>query len=383
MTASGTDAPLVSIFMFVRNGAASLERALRSIRSQTYGNIEFVVQDAASTDGTVAMLHGYGASLNLVSEADSGPNEGLWRALNRCSGEFIGSCLADEELLPDAVERAVRALQAYPHVGAVTGDAILTDLAGAETGFWKSGPFNLIDYLMCDYSPYFVSSFFRREALLEAGLQSAKWGTDCVEFELWCRLAMVRQILYLPETFAKYAAHAGQSSNNERDVAVHFAGRLEHIDSLCRSGRLIGNNPLHHALFVWGHARTFINHALGVGRPETAKTLHRITTEFLARFPSAPHEPLPTAPAGLLDRLTAAFRPKPVQPALPLPPPPAPATKAAMYRDLAERYEALGRLPEALDMWRAIAHLSGLIPGGRIGYTPADKRSSSSTAHRT
>jgi glycosyltransferase involved in cell wall biosynthesis len=383
MTTGGTEAPLVSIFMFVRNGAASLDRALRSIRGQTYRNIEFVVQDAASTDGTLNILRGYGAGLEVVSEPDSGPNEGLWRALNRCNGEFIGSCLADEELLPDAVERAVRSLQAHPAVAAITGDAIITDLAGNQTGFWKSGPFNLVDYLLCDYCPYFVSSFFRREALLEAGLKSSKWGTDCVEFELWCRLAAARHILYVPQTFAKYAAHAGQSSNKESDVAVHFAGRLEHIDALCRSGHLVGSDPLHRALFVWGHARVFINHALGVGRPETAKTLYRLTTEFLSRFPPVAVEPPPTVPTGLRDRLSAVLRGRPPAPEIPLPPPPTLSAKVAMYRQLAERYEVLDRLPEALDMWRAIAQLGGLIAGERIGYTPVENRSSSSTAQST
>src|SRR5690242_2017987 len=128
--------PLVSIFMFVRNGEASVRRAIESVRAQTYPNIEFIVQDGASTDGTLDILRGYDG-IQLVSEPDSGPNEGLWRALNRCNGEFIGSCLADEELLPDAVARAVEILRANPDVGAITGDAILTDLAGRQTGFWK------------------------------------------------------------------------------------------------------------------------------------------------------------------------------------------------------------------------------------------------------
>ncbi|UYN97323.1 MAG: glycosyltransferase [Enhydrobacter sp.] len=383
MNASGNGAPLVSILMFVRNGAASIDRALRSVRNQTWTNIEFVVQDAVSTDGTLEKLRALGSTLKLVSAPDRGPNEGLWRALNRCQGEFIGSCLADEELLPNAVEHAVRVLLANPQAGAITGDAIITDIAGRETGFWRSGPFNFIDYLMCDYTPYFVSSFFRRSALIDAGLTSAKWGKTCVEFELWCRLATVRQILYTPETLAKYAAHPGQSSNNGEEVAVQFAGRLEHIDIVCRSGGLVDDSPSYRELFAWGNARRFIEHALSVGRPETARTVHRITREFLSRFSTDPLHGRQTDRSNILGGLLAIVRRRSPNADILLPPPPQATVKASMYRKLANRYEALGRLSEALEMWRAIARLGGLAPDSGIGYTVAESRSNSSTAQST
>jgi glycosyltransferase involved in cell wall biosynthesis len=399
--------PLVSIFMFVRNGEASIRRAIESVRAQTYPNIEFIVQDGASTDGTLEILRGYDG-VQLVSEPDSGPNEVLWRALNRCNGEFIGSCLADEELLPDAVERAVGTLRANPDVGAVTGDAILTDLAGRQTGFWKSGPFNFIDYLFCDYTPYFVSSFFRRQSLLQAGLKTEKWGTDCVEFEIWCRLAACSRVLYVPETFAKYASHAGQSSNNERDVVTHFTGRLNMIAALCDGGGLLKADPLARALFIWGHARAFINHALGVGRRAIADSLHAVTKQTMAKFPRVELDGIPydenyavrqtvqtawteserhlsplarklMGPTRLARRkakmyatiAAAAAAKDPV----PLPPAPGPLIKARLYAQLAQRYEADGRLKEALELWRAAALLAGLRTASeqelrdRVGYT--------------
>src|SRR6476619_6213707 len=211
---TATDQPLVSIFMFVRNGGNSLRRAIDSVMAQTYSNIEFVVQDAVSTDGTLDLLRSYGDRIKIVSEPDSGPSEGLWRAMNRCTGEFVGSCLADEELMPDAVERAVRAFQEDPSTGAITGDALITDIDGKVTGSWTSGPFSLVDYLLADYSPYFVSSFFRRDVLSAVGLQEKNWNLNCVEFELWCRIASHAHVQYVPSVLAKYAQHPGQLSNS-------------------------------------------------------------------------------------------------------------------------------------------------------------------------
>ncbi|WP_085932669.1 glycosyltransferase [Enhydrobacter aerosaccus] len=418
--------------MFVRNGAPSIRRALESIRAQTYPNIEFIVQDGVSTDGTLDILRQYGERVQLVSEPDNGPSEGLWRALKRCNGEFIGSCLADEELLPDAVERAVALLQKSPDAGAITGDAILTDLAGKQTGFWKSGPFNFLDYLSCDYTPYFVSSFFRRQALIDAGLQAETWGMDCIEFELWCRLAARARVMYVPETFAKYASHAGQSSSNPRDATVHFRGRLELIATICTSSNLVGGDPMLRALSIWGHARAFINHALAVGRPELAQALFEIAKDVAGRFPPVDLDGFPydeayvyrrTARAAWTDLLqrtpssvkklvgqprlqqwserfqaalvAARFSPStdapssrealmtalgrrdaaPAGPAIVLPPPPPPEMKARMYARLAQGYESEGRFQEASETWRAAARLVGLIPPvppeERVGYTAA------------
>src|SRR5258708_19614024 len=81
MSLEHAERPLVSIFMFVRNGGKSLRRAVDSVMAQTYPNIEFVVQDAVSTDGTLDVLRTYGDRIKLVSELDSGPSECLSRAL--------------------------------------------------------------------------------------------------------------------------------------------------------------------------------------------------------------------------------------------------------------------------------------------------------------
>jgi len=386
--------PPVSIFMFVRNGAPTLRRAIDSVLAQTYPNIEFIVQDGASTDGTLAILRSYGERLKVVSEPDDGPSDGLWRALNRCTGDFIGSCLADEELLPDAVQRAVSIFQAEPDIGAVTGDAMITDLQGRQTGLWTSGPFNLVDYLLADYSPYFCASFFRREALLAAGLETETWTAECIEFELWCRLASHSTIKYLPGILAKYATHPDQSSNKPGDTLVHMTGRLKHIVGMCGAGGFVGDDPLMCVLSIWGHARVFCNHALQVGRPQTAEAIYRLIQQTLAGLPKALVDGIaynenrgPPPPAtGLWARLSARWR-KPaaadeaerarVKALLRFPPAPDAGLKGRMYARLALRYEARGRLEDAIAMWRSAAALNGLVdradlPGGAlppIGYT--------------
>ena len=114
--------PLVSIFCFCKNRVKTIRRCIDSIITQDYPNVEIIVQDGASTDGTLEILQEYGNQIKLVSEPDTGPMDGFFRALQRIRGEFFGSCLSDEELFPHAVSWGVENLIKRPEVAAIYGD---------------------------------------------------------------------------------------------------------------------------------------------------------------------------------------------------------------------------------------------------------------------
>jgi len=308
--------------------------------------------------------------------------------MNRCTGEFVGSCLADEELLPDAVERAVRAFGEESSVGAITGDALITDIDGKVTGSWTSGPFSLVDYLLADYSPYFVSSFFRRSTLLSVGLRETNWNLNCVEFELWCRIASHSHVRYVPHVLAKYAQHPGQLSHSYKDALVHLEGRLANIAALCAPGGFFGDKPLLRSLFIWGHARVFCNHAFVVGNPELARAEYALVKRALAEHPPVlvdglpydehygrqpePEAPPPSLWSSLRARLSgmpaqAERRPEPKD-ELAYPPRPDGRARAALHAQEALCHEARGNSLAAQGGWHAAAVAAGLITAEEAGY---------------
>src|SRR5438552_1692785 len=159
--------PFVSIFCFCKNRAATIRRCIESVLAQTYANCEFVIQDGASTDGTLEILQGYNdPRIKLVSEVDTGPEEGFGKVLRRCQGDIIASCLSDEELLPNAIEEAVELFAKFPKVGAITRDGYVTDASGNIKSDFIAGDFDFVDYLFGRYCPMWCASFFRREALV-------------------------------------------------------------------------------------------------------------------------------------------------------------------------------------------------------------------------
>lgn len=101
---SAADKPLVSIVTVVWNAKSLLERTIESVLSQSYGNIEYIVIDGGSSDGTLDVLRQYD---NLVDYWISEPDRGIYDAMNKgvslCRGELIGIIGAGDWYEHDAV----------------------------------------------------------------------------------------------------------------------------------------------------------------------------------------------------------------------------------------------------------------------------------------
>ena len=227
--------PLVSVICFCKDRVSFMPRSIESVLNQTYKNIELVIQDGASTDGTLELVQSYAARdgrIKIVSEPDSGPAEAYWKVLHRCTGEYIATCLSDEELLPDAIEKAVGWFAASPNVGAITCDGNTTDADGKVIGSFKAGEFDFVAYLFGKYCPFWPGSFFRRQALLDIGLDRPGWNIGCLEFEIWCRLARDHEVKYISETISNYSIHPGQLSNTPANFHEHIENRLKLIEDM-------------------------------------------------------------------------------------------------------------------------------------------------------
>ncbi len=229
----------VSLFMFVKGDPPRRKQAHWSMVNQTYHNTEIVIVDGDK-------------------EPDAGPNDALRKAINRCTGDIIGSCLADERLNPEAAKIAEQYFRRWPDCGAITGDALIIDRDGRRTGFHKGEPFDLPAYLRCEQSPYFCSSFFRRDALPTLDPES-----ESVEFDIWCHLGLHSEIRYIPYTFASYAIHDGQSSNNPAHILPHIRGRLKRIRQVCDELGVVA------APYLQAHRQRFTAHAMKYDLRET------------------------------------------------------------------------------------------------------------------
>ena len=87
----------ISIITVVRNNSATIEQAIESVYSQTYDNIEYIVIDGDSTDGTLDILKNYRDKIDiLLSEKDYGLYDAMNKGIDNATGDIIGFLHSDD-----------------------------------------------------------------------------------------------------------------------------------------------------------------------------------------------------------------------------------------------------------------------------------------------
>lgn len=105
--------PTVSVVTVSYNAAATIQRTIESVLAQTYSQVEYLVIDGGSQDGTRDVLESYGTRLNFVSERDRGIYDAMNKGVAKAKGEWIHLLNADDWYSdPDALARAVPRLDA-------------------------------------------------------------------------------------------------------------------------------------------------------------------------------------------------------------------------------------------------------------------------------
>lgn len=232
-----TTTPLVSIITPSYNQARYLEATLDSVLSQTYPNIEYIVVDGGSTDGSVEILQRYAAKLaHWVSEKDRGQTDAINKGFARASGEFLAWLNSDDTYEPHAVAEAVAFLQAHPEVGLVYGDADFMDEHGRRLGRFPAAQ---TDYARLRRGYVHIpqqAAFWRASLWREVGPLDPSF-YFAMDYDLWVRLARISTLHYHPRHWANFRLH-GSSKTMLDDSAwpemlkVHYragGGRLAPI----------------------------------------------------------------------------------------------------------------------------------------------------------
>jgi glycosyltransferase involved in cell wall biosynthesis len=168
-----------------------LERALQSVWQQNRGNlageIEHIVMDGGSTDGTVAILERWRDRISFSTGPDGGQSAAINAGLAMAGGEILAYLNSDDVYYEGAVSAAVAAFDADPSIDVVYGDGDLIDcddrfLDRYPTEKWSPERLKLICFL-CQ-----PAVFFRRRVLEQFGPFDAKLNY-CMDYEYWLRLA--------------------------------------------------------------------------------------------------------------------------------------------------------------------------------------------------
>jgi glycosyltransferase involved in cell wall biosynthesis len=210
------NSPLVSIITPSFNQAAFLEQTIRSVLEQDYPNIEYMIADGGSTDGSAEIIKRYSDRLAWwVSEKDKGQGGGINKGFARAKGEFIAWVNSDDYYQPGAISAAVAALQAHPEAAFVYGDVQVVDKDGKILNNLHYKNWTLPD-LMTFHILGQPAVFMRRSALEKAGYLDPNYHF-MLDHQLWLRLGLQGGMQYIPQLWA--GAHYHEDCKNLAQAA--------------------------------------------------------------------------------------------------------------------------------------------------------------------
>jgi len=197
----------ISIITAAYNSAKTLEDTLQSVLSQTYHDIEHIVVDGGSTDGTQDLIKRfeplYGGRLRWISEKDNGIYDAMNKGLRMATGDVVGILNSDDYFTTPDVVAQVAETMADKTLDAVYGDIhfIRDGQPGKCIRYYSSKLFRPF-CLRFGFMPAHPSFYCRREIFSKAGLYKTgyKIGSD---YEMMVRLFMVHKIKarYIPYDF--------------------------------------------------------------------------------------------------------------------------------------------------------------------------------------
>jgi glycosyltransferase involved in cell wall biosynthesis len=207
---------LVSIVTPSYNQAQYLEQTLRSVFEQDYPNIEYILIDGGSTDGSSDIIEKYKDKLAYwVSEKDSGQAEAINKGLARATGDIVAWINSDDFYFPGAITSAVKAFESHPNAGLIYGDTVAVDEQGEFIYFPKYAQWDLKDLLTFNIIGQ-PAVFMRRDVLLKAGFLDPSFHF-LLDHQLWLRMASHAPMLYVPERWAAGRFH--ESAKNVSQAA--------------------------------------------------------------------------------------------------------------------------------------------------------------------
>lgn len=198
--------PKISVVTAVFNREKTIAGTIQSVAAQDHPEVEHVIQDGGSQDGTLEVIHRVaGPGVSLASARDGGIYDGINKGIARTTGEIVGLMHSDDLFAAPGVLSAVAAAMADPAVDGVYGDLDYV-AAGDVTRIirkWRSGAYSP-DRLRKGWMPPHPTLYLRRAVF-------DRWGLYDTSFRIAADYdAMLRylarggiRLAYVPEVFVK------------------------------------------------------------------------------------------------------------------------------------------------------------------------------------
>jgi len=204
----GSPWPRISIVTPSYNQAQFLEETIRSVLLQGYPDLEYIIIDGGSTDGSVAIIRQYESWLSYwVSEPDVGQSAAIAKGFSHVTGKYLTWLNSDDSYLPGAIACAASAFTMHPSAALVYGGCELFEEGGSrQIRVWQGAPSTVRALILGENTIPQQAAFMRRTALEQAG------GVDTtlhyvMDHELWTRLGRAGDLVHISDILARFRFH--------------------------------------------------------------------------------------------------------------------------------------------------------------------------------
>lgn len=217
----------ISIVTISFNQEKYLRQCIESILSQTDCDLEYIVVDPGSTDGSRALIESYGDRIIKVFEPDKGPADGLNQGFKSATGEILGFINSDDYLLPNALRHVSEYFKKRGLQNFVTGQGYTEDAIGRLRRI-RPKPLTVQSMLHRSAVLFQQGTFFPASTYKDVGGFNVSNST-CWDYELFLRFLLTGlKHEVISQDLAIFKLHEGSISGSGRLTAQY----LQDLDKL-------------------------------------------------------------------------------------------------------------------------------------------------------
>jgi glycosyltransferase involved in cell wall biosynthesis/radical SAM superfamily enzyme YgiQ (UPF0313 family)/ADP-heptose:LPS heptosyltransferase len=220
--------PKITIVTPSFNQAKYLEHCIRSVLEQEYPNLEYIVIDGGSTDGSVDIIKKYSSRIHWwVSEPDQGQYHAIMKGVARSGGTIMGWLNSDDTLHPGSLGILADVLGNNENVEWLTGQPNIKDAAGRTVIINEPSQWSRARYLSGDFKWIQQESTYWKRSLWDRA--GARLNTDyslAADMELWARFFRHAQLYSINSLIGSFRYHGDQKSQLVMDKYLLQADKI-------------------------------------------------------------------------------------------------------------------------------------------------------------
>lgn len=211
--------PLVSVIIPAFNAERYIREAIDSVLAQTHRDLEVIVVDDSSTDGTPALLQAYGDRIHVIRKRNGGAAAARNAGANAARGEWLAFLDADDVWEPAKLERQLAVTTgpcSYTNRTNIGARGDVPELQSEVTAMHQGDVF---EPLLLEGNFMTSSSVMVRRDVFQrlGGFTTSEKNAE--DWDLWLRVAADHEVSYCPEPLVRYRFHAGNKSRNHQAMA--------------------------------------------------------------------------------------------------------------------------------------------------------------------